>query len=149
MCANIGIISDNYKCFAIKIRKYQYYFLHFLRKYRNVLHGKLRKYQYFIYLRTPISRRYSSSFLDVQNAGVINRKRISLDSTRIRREQNLIIFHPLFLTHPISYLLLILLSDALVFFDLVFKHRCKYTTFCEYKRLYKEKVVSLQRCISK
>ena len=84
MCANIGIISDNYKCFAIKIRKYQYYFLHFLRKYRNVLHGKLRKYQYFI-------------------------------------------------------------SDALVFFDLVFKHRCKYTTFCEYKRIYKEKVVSLQR----
>ena len=112
MCANIGIISDNYKCFAIKIRKYQYYFLHFLRKYRNVLHSKLRKYQYFIYLRTPISRRYSSSFLDVAS---------------------------------ISYLLLILLSDALVFFDLVFKHRCKYTTFCEYKRLYKEKVVSLQR----
>ena len=65
MCANIGIISDNYKCFAIKIRKYQYYFLHFLRKYQNVLHSKLRKYQYFIYLRTPISRRYSSSFLDV------------------------------------------------------------------------------------
>lgn len=84
MCANIGIISDNYKCFAIKIRKYQYYFLHFLRKYRNVLHSKLRKYQYFI-------------------------------------------------------------SDALVFFDLVFKHLCKYTTFCEYKRIYKEKVVSLQR----
>ena len=63
MCANIGIISDNYKCFAIKIRKYQYYFLHFLRKYRNVLHGKLRKYQYFIYLRTPISRRYSFRML--------------------------------------------------------------------------------------
>ena len=92
MCANIGIISDNYKCFAIKIRKYQYYFLHFLRKYRNVLHSKLRKYQYFIYLRTPISRRYSSSFLDV-----------------------------------VSIIISII------------------QLFCEYKRIYKEKVVSLQR----
>ena len=80
-----------------------------------------------------------------KDARIIDGKRISLDGTRMRREQNLVIFHPLFLAHPVGYLLLILLSDALVFFYFIFKHRCKYTTFCEYKRIYKEKVVSLQR----
>ena len=60
-----------------------------------------------------------------KNPSIIDSKRVSLNSTRVRREQNLVIFHPLLLPHPIGYLLLIFLSDALVFFYLFLKHRCK------------------------
>ena len=41
------------------------------------------------------------------------------------REQNLIVFHPLLLTHPVGYLLLIFLSNKFVFLYFLFKHRRK------------------------
>ena len=63
--------------------------------------------------------------LFTKNTRIIDSKRVALDGTRVSREQNLVVFHPLLLAHPVGYLLLIILSDALVFFDFLFKHRRK------------------------
>ena len=73
--------------------------------------------------RTPY-RNHRHSLL-TKNPCIIDSKRVSFDGTRVRREQNLIIFHPLLLTHFVSYLLLILLSDKLVFFYFFLEHRRK------------------------
>ena len=63
--------------------------------------------------------------LFTKDSRIVDSERITLDGTRVRREQNLVVFHPLLLPHPISNLLLIFQTDTLVFLNILFEHRCK------------------------
>ena len=82
------------------------------------------------------AHRHHCHSLFAKNSGVVDRKSVPLNGARVCREQNFVVFHPLFFAHPVSYLLLIFLSDELVFLNLSFEHRRKVTNKWAKKQLF-------------
>ena len=78
-------------------------------------------------LQQRTAHRHHAHALFAQGAGVVHGERVSLNGTRMSREQNLVVFHPCFAAHLVGYSCLVFLPDALVGFFFFLKHGCKGT----------------------